>query len=111
MGKTVDFNIRKKEYLTIKLNDEAKTVIMIGTPTKKILDRFIGINDTIDSEGGADSEAINELYEVCAEVMSFNKGGIKITSDYLAEFFDLEDIMVFFKAYSEFMATLTSSKN
>lgn len=111
MSKTLDFNARKKEYLTIKLNDEKKTVLMIGTPTKKILDDFIGINDKIENEGGADTEAISDLYNICAKIMSFNKGGIKITSDYLAEFFDLEDIMIFFKAYSEFMASITSAKN
>ena len=111
MGKTLDFNTRKKEYLTIKLNDEKKTVLMIGTPTKKILNDFIAINETIDSEGGADADSINEVYEVCAKVMSFNKGGIKITADYLEDFFDIEDVMVFFNAYGEFMASLTNAKN
>lgn len=111
MGKTLDFNTRKKEYLTIKLNDKDKTVLMIGTPTKKILDEFIGINDRIDTDAGADTEAINDLYNVCAKVMSFNKGGIKISSEYLSDFFDIEDVMVFFNAYSEFMASVTNSKN
>ena len=111
MAKTLDFTTRKKEYLTVKLNDEKKTVLMIGTPTKTILDEFIAINERIEDAGGADKEAIEDLYRVCAKVMSFNKGGIKITADYLGEFFDVEDVMIFFKAYGEFMASVTSSKN
>lgn len=110
MGKTLDFNTRKKEYLTVKLNDENKTVLMIGTPTKAILTEFLLINETIGDDG-ADMEAIDSLYDVCAKVMSFNKGGINITSDYLSTFFDVEDIMVFFNAYTEFMASVTNSKN
>ena len=111
MSKTIDFTTRKKEYLTVKLNDEKKTVLMIGTPTKSILTEFIAINEKIEDNGGADSEAISDLYNVCAKVMSFNKGGIKITADYLGEFFDVDDVMTFFNAYGEFMASVTSAKN
>lgn len=111
MAKTLDFTTRKKEYLTVKLNDEKKTVLLIGTPTKKILDEFISINDQISESEGADKEAVNDLYRVCARVMSFNKGGIKITAEDLGEFFDLEDVMTFFNAYSDFMASVTNVKN
>lgn len=111
MIKTLDFTSRKKEYLTVKLNDDKKTVLMIGTPTKAILSDFIAINERVNDGDGADSEAINDLYEVCAKVMSFNKAKTKITADYLGEFFDIEDIMTFFNAYSEFMASVTSAKN
>ena len=111
MSKVLDFTTRKKEYLTVKLNDEKKTVLMIGTPTKEILDAFIEINNRISDEGGADKDAIDEVYRVCAKIMSFNKGGIKITDKYLAGFFDIEEVMIFFSAYSEFMNTITSSKN
>lgn len=111
MAKTLDFTTRKKEYLTVKLNDEKKTVLMIGTPTKAILDEFIEINENISDSNGADKEAVNDLYRVCAKVMSFNKGGIKITADYLSTFFDLEDVMTFFNAYSDFMESVTKTKN
>lgn len=111
MAKTLDFTTRKKEYLTIKLNDEKKTTLMIGTPTRNVLMDFIGINERIGDGDGADMEAIDDLYNVCAKIMSFNKGGIKITADYLGEFFDVEDILVFFNAYGEFMESITSAKN
>lgn len=113
MSKVLDFTTQKKSYLTVKLNDEKKTVLMIGTPTKGILNEFIAINEKVSDEGGADAEAVNDLYDVCARVMSFNKGGIKITADYLSDScgFDLEDIMTFFNAYSEFMASITNAKN
>lgn len=111
MAKTLDFTTRKKEYLTVKLNDEKKTVLLIGTPTKAILEEFMSINESLSEDDGADKEAINDLYRVCAKVMSFNKGGINITPDYLGTFFDLENIMVFFNAYSEFMESITNAKN
>ena len=113
MSKVLDFTTQKKNYLTVKLNDEKKTVLMIGTPTKGILREFISINERISEDGGADIDAINDLYEVCAKVMSFNKGGIKVTADYLSDVcnFDLEDIFTFFNAYSEHMTSITNAKN
>lgn len=111
MSKVLDFTKQKKEYLTVKLNDGKNTTLMIGTPTKAILNDFVSINDQISDEGEANAEAINDLYEVCAKVMSFNKGGIEITADYLSGFFDLEDISIFFRAYTDFMSSITNAKN
>lgn len=111
MSKVLDFTTRKKEYLTVKLNDEKKTVLMIGTPTKGILDEFISINENLTENDGADSEALNELYRICAKVMSFNKAGIEITPDYLATFFDVEDITYFIEGYADFISSITSAKN
>lgn len=109
MAHTLDFTKQKKEYLTVKLNDEKGTVLMIGTPTKKILEEFVLINEQIGD--GMSADVVNDVYTVCAKIMSFNKGGIKITPDDLGEFFDIKDIMVFFEVYGEFMTTVTGAKN
>ena len=107
--KTLDFTTQKKEYLTVKLNDDKGTVLMIGTPTKKILEEFVLINEQMNNQVTAD--VVNDIYNVCAKIMSFNKGGIKITPDDLGEFFDLGDITLFFEVYGEFMTTVTGAKN
>lgn len=109
MARMLDFTTQKKEYLTVKLNDEKGTVLMIGTPTKKILEEFVLINEQMNNEVTAD--VVNDIYNVCAKIMSFNKGGIKITPDDLGEFFDLGDITLFFEVYGKFMNTVTGAKN
>lgn len=106
MAYVLDFNARKKEYLTVKLHDEKKTVLMIGTPTKAILEEFKSLN--VDS---SDETDLTDIYNVCAKVMSFNKGGIKITAKYLEDLFDLDDITAFFNAYSAFINGVTKAKN
>ncbi len=111
MSKVLDFTTRKKQYLTVKLADEKNTVLMVGTPTKGILDEFIAINDRVSEEDGADPEALNDLYKICAKIMSFNKGGIEITPEYLATFFDVDDISYFIKGYGEFISSITNAKN
>lgn len=111
MSNVLDFTTRKKQYLTVKLDDPDKTVLMVGTPTKKILDEFIAINENLNENDGADSEALEELYGICAKIMSFNKGGIEITPEYLETFFDVDDIAYFIKGYTAFISSITSAKN
>lgn len=113
MANVLNFNNIKKRYLTITLPDEQKTTLMIGTPTKAIMDDLILLKSGIETleEDETNTEAIDDLYTSCAKVMSRNKGGVKITTEYLSELFDFEDIMIFFNSYMNFLSELTSAKN
>lgn len=110
MSKSLDFNTLKKQYLPVTLNDDKKTKLFITTPTKKVLDEFIRISDYLDDESAGD-EAINDLYEVVARVMSHNKAGVKITRERVEELLDFEDIIVFIRAYTAFIDEVVNSKN
>lgn len=113
MSKTLNFNKLKKQYLTVELADEEKTVLLIGMPAKAIMDDLFTLKENLDaiSDGENDTEVTDDLYLACAKVMSRNKGGIKITKEKLSDLFDFEDIMIFFNAYMEFIEEITSSKN
>lgn len=113
MAKPLNFNNVPKKYLTVTLADKKKTTLMIGTPTKQIMDDLIILQDLKDSVGeeGADSEVMDGLYSACARIMNRNKSGIKIEKALLEEIFDLEDIMIFFNAYMNFINEINESKN
>lgn len=110
MAKTLDFNSLKKRYLTVKLADEKNTVLMIGTPTKAVLDSFLGMKDSLSADN-LDDEAIEELYDIVARVMSHNKTGVRFSKEDVASMFDFEDILVFIRAYTDFIGEVASSKN
>ena len=111
--KSLNFNNVKKTYLTVTLADENNTTIMIGTPTKAIMDDLVLLQSGLEtiSEDDANVDTTDELYSACAKVMSRNKGGIKISKEFLEEIFDFEDIMIFFNAYMDFITEVTSGKN
>ena len=113
MSKAINFNTIKKRYLTVTLADEKKTTIMIGTPTKAIMDNLFVLQSSFDSlqEDETNVETTDSIYDACAKIMSRNKGGIKITKDYLAEIFDIEDIILFFDAYMDFIDEIANVKN
>lgn len=107
MAKTLNFKTLKKSYLTVTLIDG--TVLMIGTPTKKVYDDLRTMDDLINNSN--DVEAMDELYKVTAAVMSRNKTGKEITNEYIAELMDFEDIIIFYNAYLEFVGELSNQKN
>lgn len=111
MAKSINFNNVKKQFLTVTLADEKNTVLMIGTPTKAIMDDLTLLQESMDSESDTNNEVTDDLYNACARVMSRNKAGIKITKEFLAEIFDFEDITIFFNAYMEFIDEVIGSKN
>lgn len=113
MAKPLNFNNVKKRYLTVTLADEKNTTLMIGTPTKAIMDDLILLQSSLETlnEDETNVEASDDLYRACARVMSRNKAGVNITVEYLAEVFDFEDIMIFFNAYMDFISEVTDQKN
>lgn len=113
MSKPLNFNNVKKRYLTVTLADENKTTLLIGTPTKAIMDDLVLLQSSLEAltEDDTNTEATDDLYSACAKVMNRNKGGIKITKEYIEEIFDFEDIVIFFNAYMDFITEVTGGKN
>ena len=113
MPKALNFNKVKKTYLPVTFADEKETTIFVGTPTKAIMDDLTVLQSNIEEigEDGSDENNTGELFEACAKIMSRNKTGAKITREYLESVFDYEDIILFFRAYMEFIREVISSKN
>lgn len=113
MNNTLDFNKIKKQYLTVTLADENKTVIMIGTPTKSIMNIVTSLYNSLDtlSDDEIDVETMSDIYDAVAKIMSRNKTNKKIEKEYLEEIFDFEDIIIFINAYMEFITALADQKN
>ena len=113
MANTLNFNDLHKRYLTVTLADEKNTTLMIGTPTKAIMNDLLVLQNSVETiqEDETNLDALDDLYGACARVMSRNKAGKKITKEYLEEIFDFEDIMIFFKAYIDFVTAITNAKN
>lgn len=113
MSKTLNFNNVKKQYLTVVLADEKKTTLLVGTPTKAIMDDLTRLKSGLEtlSEDETNVDATEELFDACAKVMSRNKAGLKVTKEYLEKIFDFEDVMIFFSNYMDFISEVTNQKN
>ena len=110
MAKTLDFNALKKQYLPVVLRDEDNTKLFISSPPKRVLDKFLQLHNTL-SDNSVGEEAIEEMYTLVAEIMSYNKTGAKITKEKLESIMDFEDIFTFIYAYTDFIAEVSGGKN
>ena len=112
MSKSLNFNNVKKTYLTVTLADENETTVMIGTPTKAMMDDLLALQERLtDATEGTTPEVLGDMYELCAKLMSRNKAGVQITKEELEKIFDFEDLSIFFNAYMEFVTNVVSGKN
>lgn len=108
---SLNFKTRPKHFLTVTLYDD--TVLFIGTPTKAVFKALTTIQNNLEELDfdSPDSDVLDEIYECCAIAMSRNKTGKEITREYVEKTFDLEDIIVFFNAYVDFVNEIGNSKN
>ena len=95
------------------MNDEAGTKLSLLQPTKSLFQKMASMSEEVGSIDYADLDALDEVYGVCAELMSRNKESIKVTAEMLAGALDFEDIVLFLQSYGEFVASVIhgSGKN
>lgn len=113
MAKSLNFNNVKKQYLNVTLADEKNTTLLIGTPSKKLMDDLMLLQSSLEAleDDPSNTESFNDLYTACAKIMSRNKAGVVITKEKLEDIFDFEDVMIFFNAYMEFIDEVANVKN
>lgn len=107
----LNFRSSRKNYLPVIFEDNNK--ILVKTPTKGLVEKLTTLSEMLGSleEDMANIEAIDAVYELAAEVMSNNAGKKEITSEYLEEMLDLQDILTFFDEYSILINSLNEVKN
>ena len=111
MAKTLDFNALKRQYMTVILPNDNKTTLRVGVPSKAAMDHLASIQDKLSDGTATEELAKEELYNVCAELMSYNLLNIVVTADDLKSCIDFDDLVFFVRALTEFIRGLTSEKN
>lgn len=116
MSRVLNFATAKKSFLTVTMPDDKK--ILVRNPTKKIMDSLAELGEDFkdleinDEESQDTKEATGRIYETCAAIMSNNIARETITVDYLSDLLDVEDLIIFFESYTEFISDIqTSVKN
>lgn len=108
---SLDFRKTKKNYLKVTLNDDAETNLSIMQPTKELFERMVAMSAEVANISGSDLDALDEVYGVCAELMSRNREGLIVSKSNLEATLDFEDIVMFLQAYSAFVAGIVHGKN
>jgi hypothetical protein len=105
----LDFTKSAKRYLAINLIDNQ--LIRVRMPTKRVFDALLGLKDHLTSLTTEDGGQLGDIYDLIAVVLSNNLEHKPVTSEYLAELLDIEDVQTFFQGYMAFISGVVSDPN
>ncbi len=103
-GFMLDFTKSVKQHFPVNMIDNQ--TIRVRMPTKRVFAALIELQDkltklvTLNSNISAQ---LDEIYGLCATILSNNLDQKEISSDYLSDLLDLEDLRIFYKAYADFV--------
>jgi hypothetical protein len=105
----LDFTKSAKRCLAVNLIDNQS--IRVRMPTKRVFDALLGLKDHLTSLTTEDGGQLGDIYDLIAVVLSNNLEHKPVTSEYLAELFDIEDVQTFFQGYMAFISGVVSDPN
>lgn len=114
MAKTLDFNSLLQPIQEVVLKDDARTQLRLTCPSEALVERLeAGMNDLRQVLQKKDRSAIAACYTLAADLMSNNDTYQTITADDLRGKYriGLPDLVVFFSAYTDFIAEIKNAKN
>lgn len=91
--------------------EEYERTIQVGMPKKRVFHALMDMQEIMGKKGEAqtdaekneaDREAIDELYELTAQILSNNLKGEKITAEWVDEQLSIEEIEEFLTQYAKF---------
>lgn len=114
MAKTLNFNSVRRPTLNLVMKDEAQTQIRVTVPNQALIERLQAVTgelqDIVNDKSGASVEAV---YDLSASLMSCNTEGLAVSAADLRDKYhlELEELIIFFSAYLDFINEVTSAKN
>lgn len=114
MAETLDFNQYRPPVLPLILMDEQHTVINVSPPTVDLQEELRARQGQLRALlSKEDEEMVDVLYDLAARLMSCNRNLIKFTAHELRTTYkmDVEDLVVFYRAYAEYITEIERSKN
>lgn len=107
---TFDFNAIKKQTMKVTMPDKKRTVVNIGFPKKKVMDRFLVVAANINSMKD-DEASLDIIYEIATDILNVNTSGVTFDVSEIKTMLELDDLIYFIQAYSKFIKSVSDVKN
>lgn len=114
MARALDFNSLVKPTLELTMKDDARTVLRVTTPKEALIERLAaGLPELEEALAKKDAGTIRAGFELAAELMSNNTDLLPVTAEELRDKYklSLEDLVVFFSVYLDFVGEIKNAKN
>lgn len=114
MAKTLDFNSLEPVVLELIMRDDAHTHIRVSTPTEALVEELQQVAPKLNAAiKGQNTASTESIYDLAARLISCNRDDIKVTKEELRDKYrmNLENLLIFFGAYIDFINEITHEKN
>lgn len=114
MAELLSFNRHRPPILPIELMDDANTLVNVVPPTVDLQEELRAMHAQLRVLlTNEDEEMVDVLYDLAARLMSCNRNLLKFTGESLRVTYrlDVEDLVVFYNAYSDFLTGIENAKN
>lgn len=110
----LDFNAIEEITLDVVMKDDEKTELHITAPAQKMITRLKNTASRLkEIFAKKDEKAIETVWELSAELMSFNLEGIVLTAEELKGKYRMNEtsLVIFLQHYVKFVKEINSAKN
>lgn len=114
MAKILDLNTVARPVLTLIMQDESKTRFDVTTPTESLVEELRQIAPQLSASLQDPDKMDNRApYDLAARLISCNAQGRRVTAEDLRDVFrmNLETLLIFYGAYTDFIDEITKAKN
>lgn len=113
MNKVLDLNTVQRPTLELTLMDDARTKLLLSTPTEAVVQELQQMGAELDRLKSGNRDAVATIYDLAARLISCNRDFVKVTAEELRAKYrmDLESAILFFSAYMDFISSIQNEKN
>lgn len=105
---TFDFNKVKRSFMTVTLKDGRKLIVKM--PMKKTFEKMAAMQE-VDVDSMSIDDAMDTLGGLCAEILSNNMTGERVTAKEITDDYDTEEMEALIDAYMEFATGVKENPN
>lgn len=105
---TFDFNKVNRSFMTTTLKDGRKLIVKM--PMKKTFEKMSALQE-VDVDNMSIDDAMDTLGGLCAEILSHNMTGEKITAQEITDNYDTEEMSALIDKYMEFAGGVKNNPN
>ena len=105
---TFDFNKVNRSFMTTTLKDGRKLIVKM--PMKKTFEKMSALQE-VDMDNMSIDDAMDTLGGLCAEILSHNMTGEKITAQEITDQYDTEEMSALIDKYMEFAGGVKNNPN
>lgn len=114
MAKTLDFNKVNRPVLQLIMQDEARTEINVSTPTESLVEELKEMLPELERVlAPGDKDSTLAAYDLAARLINCNRSLVRVTGEELLTKYhmDLESLLIFYGAYTDFITEIQEAKN